>query len=1089
MFGNGKAMTSFLRCLILTMIGLGCLFGAEAQAALDAARWRSNQAETPVWWDNIEGAPFWLSGPKPRLHRGWKMHAISLQPGQTVTLHLPRGRALRVFQSPQHAHDGHSLIFAPDLPGPFRVHLTRAPGHQHPLAVALFLSRYDPFPVAPYRDVIALDLPMTRLREQAASAAHRFWPLKPYDPVRVKIERPVRLAVENRFAYGPTVQRPKQTYRIHTRLNGTSLQILEFATDVEISRPVFIRHKPQNVSRLEVDYLDIPPGQHTLEMETTAPVYLRLRRQSGADYVLPRLNRPMLQKHRGTVTPPLLRVPLWQIDAPQLRQIIESPTSSGVELEYLAKRLWRDNRHRDGGLQAAMLLQRAAALRPHDAPLQRVAARQLGLSTTHWHLLPEQKIDTRPQYFGWFVTPRLASLENKQMPHAVAKQHQAALTSQLKSGYFVPLPAHPKTHRYVIPPRSAPSQLRVVVDTTALSQPQELWIQFDQQPPKRIHLLKPLAAASDPNLKVAPGEIGLTLLRLQNPDFDGGTLGGPFSTRHQLARFLRTAYTVLPLPAHIHRVSVWQTYHHSEAVSIALQYRIAKPFRLSERNYLDALRRLGSPSAQHALVLGQVTALRHGPATFDVTHLPTQSSTRSQRAAIEVVNQWLPLMRLLRARYKRFTGALVPPKPLASNQPLPDPEQRRARAKRAETTGDWLAALDAWAPIANTSQGELRREARIAQVRAMQHLGRHALANRLLHGMMLFDADAQLRIQAFNHLLAAYRQTENTVALGILLAVAAIRQQHPDALRMLITQLVVDGQYQSALLLGLALPAPHRPAAPLLQAAWRLGWWQAFDDLLSQLHTAEERHYWLGYRAVHQADFDTAQQHFLQAGAPGQALAGAVMQARMIHADLHSGNTAQQEEAVLAWEIWQARHPGPHTWQREPQLIADAAGSMRLYQPTLDLHSQWYCSESDRPVQLHFLGPLRLRLTIRPLHPHAAATPLDGWLQIDHDRQRHLVPITGNHPTHDLTGIDPSQWQPGQRIIEELAFGPGLHTVTITGETIPLLVQAEVRRPAQPLGILPPLTPPPPCTPCYIPSSLSPKSNNLGAGIAPPASI
>lgn len=1009
------------------------------------------------------------------------MHAISLQPGQTVTVHLPRGHSVRVhhptsrltrhdldfsltngsglhvFQTPRHAHDERALMLVPNSPGPFRMRITRAPEHQSPLTVALFLSRYDPHPVAPYRD-INIDLPKVSLRERGSGVVQRFWSFKPYDPLQFTIEGPARLAVENRFVYDLGVQQPKQTYRIYTRLDGAPLQVLEVATDIDVARPVFVRRNPQHVSRLEVDYIDIPTGSHTVEMETTAPIYLRLRRQSRADYALPNFNRPAPMGPHGGVTPPLLYTPIWQIDASQLRRMIKSPTSSVVELEYLAKRLWRDNRHRDGGLQAAMLLRRVATLRPHDVPLQRAATRQLDLSTFYSHLLPERKTTVAAQYTGWFTTPRLQSLDHKPTPYAAAKQHQTALTSRLKSGHFVQLPAHPNTHHYVIPPRSAPSQLRFVVDTTALSQPQELWIQFDQRPPRRLHLIPQATVATQPPTPTS-GEIGLTLLRLQNPEFGGGTLGGPFSRRRRPAPLLRTAHAVLPLPAHVHRIKVWQTYNRSEAVSIALQYRLSKPFHLSERSYLDALDHLGSPSTRLALLLDQVTALQHNAATFDVTRLSAPSNLYTRRAAIEVVNQWLPLMRLLRARYKRFVGALSPPAPVALNRPPPDLQQRRTRAQRAEAAGDWLAALETWASIANTPQGAFRREARMAQVRALQHLGRHALADRLLRGMMLFDTDTQLRTQAFNHLLSTYRQTEKIGALGALLAVAAIRQQQPDALRMLTTQFVADGQYRSALLLGLALPAPQRPVSPLLQAAWRLGWWRAFDALLSQINSEEERHYWLGYRAVQQADFDTAQQHFLQAGSPGQALAGAVAQARIIHANLQSDDIATQEQGALTWEAWQGRHPGPYTWQREPQLIADAAGGTRLYQPALDLYSQWYRSKPARPVQLSFHGPLRLRLSIRPLHPRGASTPLDTWVRIDHDQQRRLVPIIGNRPSQALMLIPPARWQPGQRIAQELSFGPGRHTVTIAGEATPLLVQAEAQRPALPLGILPPLTP------------------------------
>ena len=555
---------------------------------------------------------------------------------------------------------------------------------------------------------------------------------------------------------------------------------------------------------------------------------------------------------------------------------------------------------------------------------------------------------------------------------------------------------------------------------------------------------------------ISPSDVGLALLRRQQPEFDHATLGGPFSAQDPPAPLLRTAYATLPLPAHVRRINVWRADDRSEVVSIALQYRVSRPFRLSERSYLDALQHLGSDTARQDLLRQQLSALAHGPATFD-------ASAYTQREAIDIVNHWQPLMRLLRGRYQRFVRSVSPLTPPPVEPQQGGAESWRTRAQEAEARSDWLAAIEAWGPIARSAPGAPRREALLGQARALQRLGRRALAERLLRGMMLFDADAGLRAQAFNLLLDTYRESEDDSSMGALLAVAAIRQQHPEALRLLIAHFTANGQDRHALTLGLTLPALQRPLAPLLQSAWRLGWRQAFQALLQQLDSTEERHYWLGYHAVQQADYDAAQHHLRQAGEQGQAVAEAIQQARRIHAELRSPDAAAREMAAWRWAAWQDSHPGPYVWRREPQLITDYAGAMTLYQPSLDLHSQWYRSDADRPAQLRFLGPLRLRLAVRPLHPQAVdgavAAPLDGWIQIDHGAQPHWLPVLGNRPTHDLSIVDGAPWQPGQLITDVLDFGPGLHTVTITGQGVPLLIQTNAQRPALPLGILPPLTP------------------------------
>ena len=501
-----------LRLLIISLMLL--LLTTAAQAALDPAQRRPELAETPVWWDNVEGAPFWLSGPEPERRWDWAMHAVALQQGDTVVLRLPSGRALRlyhpegltprdlrisldngsglrVFQSLETAGEPTSLLLNPNAPGPFEAHISLAPQRREPLSIALFLSRYEPWPAAHYREVGAFDAPAANLQTQAYGPAERFWFLQPYTSAQTRIVGPAHVAVENRFVYDDAAHRPQQTYRIEARLDNAPLRVLEFATDAQVSRPVLIDDHPQPVSRLEVDYLDIPPGVHTLSLRSTALVYLRLLRQSDADYLLPGLNRPPARQAAASATPALLYTPIWQLDPLLLQSAIASPASSVIEMEYLAKRLWRDNRHRDGGLQAAMWLQGAAAQRPHDAPLRRAAARQLGASTLHRHLLPERKTERQPQYLGWFETPRLAPWDHKPEPYAAAAQHQANLTAQLKSGYFTALPATPQVSAYAPPPRTATSSLRLVADMSALTQPQDIWLQYDQEPPIRMSLTPP----------------------------------------------------------------------------------------------------------------------------------------------------------------------------------------------------------------------------------------------------------------------------------------------------------------------------------------------------------------------------------------------------------------------------------------------------------------------------------------------------------------------------------------------------------------------------------------------------------------------
>ncbi len=72
MYRNDQVMIRY-PWLLMLIISLSWPLVTEVDAALDAARLRPSQADTPVWWDNVEGAPFWLRGPKPIFDRTWKM--------------------------------------------------------------------------------------------------------------------------------------------------------------------------------------------------------------------------------------------------------------------------------------------------------------------------------------------------------------------------------------------------------------------------------------------------------------------------------------------------------------------------------------------------------------------------------------------------------------------------------------------------------------------------------------------------------------------------------------------------------------------------------------------------------------------------------------------------------------------------------------------------------------------------------------------------------------------------------------------------------------------------------------------------------
>ena len=146
----------------------------------------------------------------------------------------------------------------------------------------------------------------------------------------------------------------------------------------------------------------------------------------------------------------------------------------------------------------------------------------------------------------------------------------------------------------------------------------------------------------------------------------------------------------LPLPINVRTIKLWQASERKpKPVQIALQYRAAKPYLLSEHSYLESLRDWSAKTVS--------TQLRQFPqpktaSTAKLLDTPTQI----------LENEWLPLKRLLQAEYNLYKAS-VSASPysnastsIASQQVL---NQTIAQAKTLEKQQHWLEALEHWGKV------------------------------------------------------------------------------------------------------------------------------------------------------------------------------------------------------------------------------------------------------------------------------------------------------------------------------------------------------------------------------------------------------
>ena len=1007
------------------------------------------QFDTPLRWDNVEGGPHWLAGPRPVRHRGEGVHVLRLQPGQSSTLWFPDAGLLRIRGAGSElssdalalgVSDGSGLIRMlqpPEAAGEWLlkrrvsswrvVHIQRPAWHDEAIDVAVFVGRYDAFgDIAPYRDVLPLPTKAVRLRREHDAVAQRFWPLVSDEPVAMTVRGPMRLQVEQRYRYGENERETSQAYALRTWLNDQSWQTLHFETGPETRYPVWVAGRVAVVGRREHGYVEIPEGEHRLTLLSTASLYVRVVGQDQPDYLLPGRNAP---------DPEALEV--------RQQRNLALPTESGWDIAWhehttpstvqrQAQALAHNNRRRDGPMVGAAMMAQLAASRPDVPEFADAADRLLGGHGFYRQLLPLEKHSLTPQRFARFATPRWRSPQDDRRDVLMARQHVAAAARRLADGVFTQVGVDAAAQVYPLPARGGSTRLRVAVARGA--SPAQLFIQYDDRPPKRLRV-EPDWRAPDSAWLPGSGEMAAALLARQHGGAHHPVLGGPYALQQPPAPLIDAHVVELALPQAVERVRIWREGGDSP-LWLALQYRASGQFKLTESQYLNAL----SPTS-----------------SFN-PHAFLQRLEAAGDAPPEVAQHWRSLARRLHVQRDQFIATVVPPKPTATRL---TPAQQTTLAEQAQAyvrQHQWLLALEMWSVLVHGGAGQWRKHALMGQVAALNRLGEGYLARQQLKALMVHDSDDAVRTAAFEALRDHYRRVENDGALQSLYASALLHRPTVADVAAYAELLLGNGHADDALLLLLALPSAQRSPGLVLQAAYQAGWWRLFNETLTALPDGELRNLWAGYRAQWQGDYKGAVRLWRHAGGQGQALADALLSGWDIQRGLNSDHDATRRDAIAHWSHWQVTHPGPKAWRREAGLVMDHDGAVATYAIERDITSLGYRATRQRPLKVGVVGPARLRFEVRPLHAAGVAQALDGWLKLRDGETSRALPVTANRAVTATQLIGVTDQVPGALVVMDYDVGPGWHDVELLADGFDVLVSPAVQRPQLPLAVLPPMT-------------------------------
>lgn len=1104
-----------LACLAAALVVVGVWASSGAHAEVDEVQLRlARQFDMPLRWDNVERAPAWVKGSVPQYQRQLGYHTVRLGPGEQVTLRVPANEQVRLVHAdralaPGTLHveasygsglyatlpvvlssDSRSLLTHAIAHAPALVRVSRPAGESEAIEIGLFVSRREPFgTLAPYRDVLPLPVPTVRMQREDAPGRQRFWVLAAERPTQLTLEGPRRLAFEHRPAYAPGESALSQTYRIALQLNGEPWRSLEFNTPFESVYPVEVNGVAQPVGRRQMSYLELPPGTHRLSLQANVKVYGRLLGQGEPDYLFADLNAPPLTasdvRHLPHPFPlavdaprpsgtreamPALKLSPWMSTDAEIRRAVASREVSPSEMQSLTLRLARDNARREGGLQAGMLMREAAAANREVPELQQAADALMGHATFYRNLLPVIKTGTSHQQWAYFTNRRIHRYGEQPRGETASLAQLDAWLDRLDQGYFLEVPLRPDAlsgfeqssvreqrvtppaetkatavpagQVYWLPERHEPTLLRVIADMERSPPGARFYVQLDDAQPTLFQIAQ---YEELPAAELAPdaGSRGLSMLALRHATADAGTLGGPFASGpRSAARQIQGAAFELVVGREVRRVSVWR--EGDAPVFLALQYRTSKPFVLNETAMLAELTTL--PQANDAL------AVLHAA----VRMLPVRDDSRPAR---ELANHWQALVRYIQVQRRQLTQGVVPALSQGGSGEQSAVAARQAiqAARAAEREGQWLLALEHWSTAYRRGDVSSRWPAALGRIEALLQLGETYLAEQQLKSILVSDAPVATRQAAQDRLAARYLAADDHAALATLWAGLFADGGHPDHLSRLIDSLIALDDLDLALAAWLALPEQVRSKEQGLRVTYRLRWWQSFEALLAQVSEPAQRAFWQGWRALDQGDPVAAGAYWQQAGAAGAALRQSLDTARALLPDLRAAEPQTRTAAIAQWEQWQATHPGPASWQVEDTAVRDYAGSASLYSVERDTYTQAYRFSEGRPLRLTMIGPIRVRIEVRPLHPAGRTDPLDGWVQVRRGGELRLLPISNNLPAPGLVQVGNRSQLPGQRELLEFSLGPGLHSLEVAGGGMDALARVLTLRPEQPLPVLPPL--------------------------------
>lgn len=1072
---------------VLLLLAVGLFLIKNAHAALDDLENKLRQQEAvELRWDNIEGTPFWVSGPKPSYDLALGFHLVTLSSQEPVTVRLTKESYLRIhspFQTltpndvavltsngsglfvPQTLLvSGKDLILPPLHFGGGVIQLRLTKGNKKDCQpVALFVSRYEPpAPMAPYRDLLSTCAEKGVLlshttgvpEESSLTFIHK---LNPSQPTTVQIEGPVRLNLLTHFVYGPLDTSYPFMYRVNVFMDGCPFHTAEYIARPDDGKIYYEGLTPYLLSYANINPIEIPKGVHKLVLESNAKLFFQLQGLENNGYVFPCLNGPCLENR--PIPPNKTALELSAQDVKALVSFTDRSKFSPSHLEQIAIKLGKDNFWKTNGAQSIFLLEELSQKRPDALDLKVARDKTDGLFTFYRDLLPTQNLKQISQEFAWTVDWKLRDPRDEGKPTFVLNSQKDSLLEYLVSGFFLPI-SHSSQDAlmYTLPKRTSPSYLRLLVNQSGLKKSRSLWVQYDRQPAFQM-IISCQPELSFEAYKPTPGLTGLSLLN--DPQ---NTLGGLFNVRHIPAPLLPVGSAEIPLPADVKEVRVWNASQNEQPLELALQYQTSSPYRLTQPMMLEELCRVQNPEGLFFTALKFVlinTEKKSSAVDFNTFWSYSEDcSSKSKQSVAELYNHWLKLLRLLTFRHQKFIEGYANVEPIFIS-PLAQKSQASSDLKVAEVFAakgqDW-EAFHAWSHLLHSSNVSVWRKAHLGRIIALQNLGETYLSTRYLKSIFLKTKDKELRDEVFNILIKLYKDEKDFFSLTALVTEHFLKTNERKDLTFLSQVLLEDKEEALAIDMAHIVDSKaNKFENTVIFAALKNNRARNGERLGEKTETVEDSFFWNAQLDQINGNYEGALEKFNKAGPKGELWRDHLVEGLTLRQRLFACNIGTRMAAIEDWIVWTRNHPGPRTWQPANYLVNRFYQATTLYSDTVDGYSASYLARPKKPIQLKLIGPAHLQFQVRVIFNKDTPIPYQGWVEIKDNGQSVHLPIVYTYPSEGLEIIG-YKGRPSISEPYEISVGPGEHLIEILPQDADIIVEPFIKTPLVSLAVLPPVT-------------------------------